>query len=173
MNNLEQAAPVDMSQEAAGSRRLYSTLRRLYGWWKLTSLPEVPCRNYTPFPYRRLKVPSRRTALGFCRAQLGQYWHRWGPNIQVRSLEMQCLWIHLRCFPVRFWVESLWRRVVNVQEEKMSGAHVRDAFSGYDLNRLSLKRICCCTNDSVFCGSLLYVVLDRSCNSFDAPKFLR
>jgi len=53
----------------------------------------------------------------------------------------------------------------------MSSWHGQDAFSGYDLNRLPLKRICCCTNDSVFCGSSLYVVLDRSCNSFDALKF--
>ena len=107
MNNLEKAASVDIWQEPAMSPRLYRALRRLYGWWKLTSQPEVPCQNHTPFPHRRLKVPSRRTALGFWRAQLGQYRHRWGPNIQVQGLELGCLWIRLLCFPVQVRVESL------------------------------------------------------------------
>ena len=52
----------------------------------------------------------------------------------------------------------------------MSGAHVRHVFSGYALNRLPLKHICCCTNDSVFCGGSLHVLLDISRESFDAPK---
>jgi len=58
MNNLEQAALVDIWQEAALSRWLFRAFRCLYDWWKLTSLPEVPCGNHTPLPHRHLKGPS-------------------------------------------------------------------------------------------------------------------
>jgi len=55
----------------------------------------------------------------------------------------------------------------------MSGVQVLHALLGYVLNRHLLKYICCCTNDSVFCGSSLYVVLDRSWDSFDVNGDLK